>query len=569
MLREDYDNKQIQRDLDTLQEQVRALNEKNASLEKKLDERVQSLSDQIFQNAPPFVNYVNNGDFVFEQEDYEPGTNYTDDHLDCAHWYQQDSTDTTQITEHTTTVRSNEHISTNTGLQTYWDKTAGQLVYGSRCAIYTPLPKNLGFPASSLFCRFQVKKFSGGVSITDSWRLRASIWDNTSGQQKIIEGAVFDLTVNAAVPSPGSFTRKYILKVDTSMDFFFSDVLTPSQVTNQVSVTNTDNVNFVNVSWQVFPEAARYRLYRHDSEFNEWRLIADIVNGATSFKDVGGRTGALFIPPGANILPRAQALFVNFGKYVNSNLNYQDVIFHIFVPTTYNYGLTTAKQFLRIDMVDQDLNFVTLPDDALIFDKVALGYTNGRFTYSSRDLQANATVAATTPPPTPPPGGDDGDGGNIPPPRGRGDQPFCVWYDTMILVQFPNSVRWIAAKDVEVGHYLVNIKGDSSKVVGVIKGTSDKLHILTTLKGMQIECSPSHRIITTWEENDPGTPAHLLKTGDRVAIWNDERIEIDEITSVEILDTPGGSDVITFTLEGEHTYIAGGVFSHNLKPLTA
>jgi Intein/homing endonuclease len=204
----------------------------------------------------------------------------------------------------------------------------------------------------------------------------------------------------------------------------------------------------------------------------------------------------------------------------------------------------------------------------LIFDKVALGYTNGRFTYSSRDLQANATVAATTPPPTPPPGGDDGDGGNVPPPRGRGDRPFCVWYDTMILLQFPNSRRWVAAKDVEIGHYVVNIKGDASKVIGVIRGTSDKLHILTTSKGKQIECSPSHRIITTWDEGDPGTPAHLLKTGDRVAIWNEDRIEIDEIASIEILDTPEGSDVITFTLEGDHTYIAGGVFSHNLKLLT-
>lgn len=71
-------------------------------------------------------------------------------------------------------------------------------------------------------------------------------------------------------------------------------------------------------------------------------------------------------------------------------------------------------------MVDENLNFVTMPDDALLIDKLAVGYTNGRFTYSARDLAVGATVQATTPPPVPPPGGDDGGGGGLPPPRGEG-----------------------------------------------------------------------------------------------------------------------------------------------------
>lgn len=552
---------QIYRDIQTLQEQVRALKEQNAQLEKKITDEVGTLNSQIFQNAPPVVNYINNGDFVFEQEDYEPGSNYTDDHLDCALWYQNDSTDTAQVVEHTTTVRSNDRISTDTALQTYWDKTSGQLVYGSRCAVYHPLPKNLAFPASSLFCRFQVKKFSGAVSLTGSWRLRASIWDNTAGQQKIIEGAPFDISANPAVGSPGAFTRKYLLRVDTPMDFFYSDVLTPVQVTNQVSVTNIDNINFVTVTWQTFAEAAKYTLYRHDSEFNEWRVIAEIVNGATTFRDVGGRTGNLHIPPVANILPRAQALFVNFGSYVTPE--YQDAIFHIFIPTSYSYAATTNKQWLRIDMVDENLTLVTLPDDALVFDKVSLGYTNGRFTYSGRDLQANAAVAATTPPPVPVPGGDDGDGGNVPPPRGRGDRPFCVKPDTLILM---DGGEWRKAIYVEVGNKIISGDGKTSKVVEVITGTTTQFRVITTQKGRELWCTPSHRIIR--KVNDPeGTPAFLLKVGDQVMAMDEKYgLVFDVVEAIEVLSVQD-HPVVTFKLEGTHTYVAAGIVSHNLKPV--
>lgn len=413
----------LKRDFDALQEQIRELKDTSTKETKSLTEQLKELNKAVFQNVPPIINHIDNGDFTFNQEQYVAGTNYAGDQDDAAMWYTRDSTSTGQVTEHTTTVQSGDkytHAASGANAN-HWFKTNGEAWWGGRNALFSPLPKNIAFPAATVFCRFQIKKRTSGVSIPDSWRLRAAIWDNTSGQQKIVEGAVFDLDVDPAQVAPGSFTRKYILRVDTNMDFFFSDVISPSQATNQVSVTNVDNNNFVEVSWQVFPESVRYRLFRHDSEFNEWRQIADIFNGATSFKDVGGREGALFIAPVANLLPRAQALFVNFGEYVTDQ--YKDVIFNIFIPSNYNYALTTNKQWLRIDMVDENLDFVTLPSEALLIDKVGVGYNNGRFTYSARDLAANASIQATTPPPTPVPGGPDGGGGGVPPNPGEGDGP--------------------------------------------------------------------------------------------------------------------------------------------------
>jgi hypothetical protein len=556
------EERRMQRDIDALMEQVRELKENTQITTQSLADQFKELNAFVFQNVPPIVNYIDNGDFVFEQEDYVAGTNYTDDHLDCATWYQRLNSSTGQVTEHTTTVRSNDHISTNTGLQAYWVKANGEISFGTAAAILSPLPKNLAFPASTIFCRMQVKKTNSGIVIPDNYRLRASIWDNTSGQQKVVEGAVFDISATPAVGAPGSFTRQYILRVDSSMDFFYSDVLTPVSVANQVSVSATDNVNFVTVSWQVFPEAVRYRLYRHDSEFNEWRLIADIFNGANSFRDVGGRTGELLNLPGANILPRAHALFVNFGEFVTDQ--YKDVIFNIFVPSNYNYALTTNKQWIRLDMVDENLSFVTIPDEALLIDKFAVGYNNGRFTYSSRDLAAVASVVATTPPPVPVPGGDDGDGGgSVPLPGGGEGQGRCVTPDTLIAVVENNLQSYKQAKDVKVGDCLLNLEGLLSRVESVIKGYTSRLYIITTDKGKRIKCSPSHRLMSCLH-GDEGREAHELKVGDW--LWVKQR-GAEEIVAIEVLDLGEMVDVLTFKLEGHRTYLSNDIFSHNLKPI--
>jgi hypothetical protein len=560
----------LKRDLDALQEQVREVKDNLDNTNQTVTDQLRDLNAFVFQNVPPIINYINNGDFVFEQEDYVPGTAYAGDDNDCAHWYWRPNNSSSQYTEHTTSVQSGDSVTNSLFADdAWWSKTSGEVVFGTRAALAQPLPKNLAFPAGTLYCRLQVKLKDNTKVLDPAWRLRAAIWDNTAGQQKIIEGAVFDVTVNAAVPSPGAFTRKYILRVDTNMDFFYSDVLTPSQVTNQVTVDVIDNVNFVTVSWQVFSEAVAYKLYRHDSQSNEWREIAVIRNGATSFRDVGGRVGLpLFTPPGANILPRAQALFVNFGQYCG--LEYKDVIFNIFVPTAYAYSVTTNKQWLRIDMVDENLNSVVMPDDALLIDKVALGYTNGRFCYSAQDLAANAAVTATTPPPVPPPGGEEGGGGGTPPEPGGGGSGGrgCVTPDTKILaIVSPGTAEWKMAKDVKEGDYLVNLDGEGSKVSRVIKGITNRLYVITTDKNRQLHCSPSHRLMECAGDEE-GKLVCEIKVGDWLWILDEKaRKAAEEVVAIEILDMGGMTDVLTFQLEGHRTYVSNGIVSHNLKPI--
>lgn len=320
-------------------------------------------------------------------------------------------TSPTQITMQTAAVTS------VTGAQVYvypdpthWNKSAGLFELGGKRTLAHPLVKNIATPSALLYVRFQIKK-NVFTSLPAGTALRVAVWDNTAAKLKLVESEPFDLTVTAN-HSSGAVTRKYILKVTTASTFFYSDVLTPSQVTNTVSVSTVSNSNYVDVDWQAFQEAIRYQLFRHDSEFNEWRQIADITNNATAFRDTGGRSGAIFTPPVGNVGLKAEAVIKNIGNLVGTN--FTDLVVSIRVPSLYNYTATTDKQWLRIDLVAStygdglDNHYVDANPAALIIDRVGIGFTNGRWSYSAKDLVTTATIVSTAPPPVPIGGGDEG-----------------------------------------------------------------------------------------------------------------------------------------------------------------
>jgi hypothetical protein len=221
-------------------------------------------------------------------------------------------------------------------------------------------------------------------------------------------------------------------------------------------------------------------------------------------------------------------------------------------------------------MVDENLNSVILQDIALLIDKVGVGYTNGRFCYSARDLAANATIQATTPPPVPPPGGEDGDGGGTPPEPGGGGSggTGCVTPDTKILaIVSPNTSEWKMAKDVKEGSYLVNLDGECSKVSRVIKGITNRLYVITTHNNKQLHCSPSHRLMECAGDEE-GKLVCEIRVGDWLWILDEKaRKSAEEVVAIEILDMGEMTAVLTFQLEGQRTYVSNGIVSHNLKPI--
>lgn len=389
--------------VDELMEQVRALNARVGDLQAQLNE-VQSAQAAAAGLVPTVHNFIDNGDFNFSEEVYE-STTYANDDQDCGRWYSRDNDAAGQWTEHTTTVQSGDALTNNNTLPAYWDRTQGVAVLGGKKAIAQPLAKNVATPGSALYVTGQLR-LKTGSTIDTELKLKASIWDNTGGIVKTVEATTFTITATPNVASPGAFSRQYILRVDTNSTFFYSDVITPVTVNNQVSVDLIDNTNYVTVRWASFPEAVRYRLYRFDSEHAEWHLIADIANAAVAFQDKGGRTGALFTPPVSNINLKAEAFLDNFA-FSLVDTEFRDILLTIRIPSAYQYSATTNKQWLRIEVVDDDNNTVTIDDGVLLIDKVALGYTSGRWSYSAKDLQVPAAFVSTSPPPSQPPGDSD------------------------------------------------------------------------------------------------------------------------------------------------------------------
>lgn len=402
-----YGNEYWQREIARLEEQIRSLKTTAVKQADDLTQLRKDFDDAVATSLSPpgFINHVNNGDFGFNESGYN-GASYGGASDDAAQWYARTNSTATAIVENTTTVQSADSLRNNAALSSYWDKASGIAVMGGNKGFYHPLVKNIAIPGAVIYVRFQIKHSDAADPIPNGYKIQASFWDNTAGQLKTIEGAVWDVVATPAVPTPGAFTRQYILKVDSTSGVFYSDVIGPATVNNQVSVSSIDNTNFVNVSWMSFPESRSYTLYRFDNEFNEWRQIAFITNGALQFQDKGGRDGALFIPPGSNVNAKAQVRIDNFNLYI-SDVSFSNLIFAIRVPSNYDYSLTTSKQWLRIDILDSSDAYATVDDRALFIDKVAVGYNNGTWTMSAKDMNSNATIVTTTPPPTNMPGGDD------------------------------------------------------------------------------------------------------------------------------------------------------------------
>ncbi len=156
---------------------------------------------------------------------------------------------------------------------------------------------------------------------------------------------------------------------------------------------------------------------------------------------------------------------------------------------------------------------------------------------------------------------------------------WCVHPDTYILCESETHERyWVQAFRIRAGESLVSLDrfGDFVKanVVKQTKGTTTKLHTVTTEAGYSVMCSPTHPFITSLEDTK-GTPCYKLKEGDSVLsteFLGKKYIE-DTIATIEIVDY--SCNVILLQLEEpNHIYIGGattdgGILFHNLKPFTS
>ena len=299
------------------------------------------------------------------------------------------------------------------GHDTVWHKGQGNVWMGGIDALYAPIPKTLFYPGKRVFvvgkCKFN--NMMSRTALDPTWRLRLSIWDNTAGQTKIIEGAPVALA-GSIITGSGAKTRQYILKVITATTvYYLSDITTTLSIGSLPAVTPAGSAGQVEISWQEFTDAQAYELYRSDTDgglANYYKLIR-ITNGDTTFIDQGGRPGSPFAFT-TQVNPRAEAFIDNFGAGISTSW----LFFRrgISIPGKYNYTLTTDKQYLRIDVVDDTDTPVTLDALTFLVDQIGCGLTEGSFDYASEDLQFTGNVVISTPDSSTggSGGGDSGDG---------------------------------------------------------------------------------------------------------------------------------------------------------------
>lgn len=557
----------------SLQKQISDLEERYSDTLSKINEigiTVGTIQTSSVESG--MVNLVNNGDFAFNDTGYNDAT-YTDSDDYAADWYvkAQGTADWLVSTLPGGAV-SAQALKADVALNSYWNKAAGITQIGGGDILGQKMAKKYFTGGNRAFVRMQMHK-DVGATVDDAISLKVSLYDNTTGQKKILEGQTLQVSPSTQ-GATGSFTRKYILQIITATGSFYSDVITIPEVTNALSVTDTSNLtaNYVQVSWDAVLEEQEYRLYRHDSEYNEWRLIAQIRNGSTSFRDNGGRNGAIFTPPASQINPKAVSVISNVGAGLLETP--RDVLMSVRIPSTYDFSVTT-EQWLQIEFVKPDGSATTnteISARGIVIDKIGLSLANGKWLPSAKDQQTAADIQTTTPPVSS--GGGDG-GGYIPPDGGGGFG--CVLPTALIYTvnDVTGEPELVSADKVYVGMLLIgkNSTGDvkASKVKSIFKGETGLIYnVITRDFGFVLPCSPTHPIIQT------------VKDRNGVAIHKIERAVNTGMLDVPILVCPDGTafaqdyilaiekiykkeKVLTFEMEDETmTFISNRIVSHNL-----
>jgi cell wall assembly regulator SMI1 len=485
-------------------EQLRGLLERVNKVDDKLSDLKETVNSQSTTDnttlIPGMINLADNTDFGFRDTDYISATYSSPDSPDnvLAMWYQFVQSAGTLPVESTPSTESGQSI-ISSGTNVVWNKSAGTLRMSGGYYVMTPLRKPFAYKGAEVSIRMQLAK-AVGATFGNNLRLRVSIHDGTSGQNKIIEGQVVTLTATP-VGTTGVATRSYILEVVTTTGSFFSNV-SPSSVST-VATSSINNSNYVALSWPQFLEASSYRIWRSASDVSGgYRLIGEIFNGATSLKDKGGIPSVRYNGTGtapSQVNSKALAYIDGIGEQLTNDL--QNFVFTIKVPVTYDPSLTTAKQYLRLELLHEDNSDTSTSDvsaGGLVVDKVGLSYTGGRWTPSANDQLVQATIQATNPLPSPGGGG----GGSPPDPGGGGGDTNggCFVASTLVTVlKLDGGREKLPISQIKKGMRVVSVdeKGYAceSTVVRVIRKRTSKLYEFCTTSGKSVVCSPTQPFI--------------------------------------------------------------------------
>jgi hypothetical protein len=231
------------------------------------------------------------------------------------------------------------------------------------------------------------------------------------------------------------------------------------------------------------------------------------------------------------------------------------VLLKLEIPGTYDTSTTTGKQWLRFGLEGQ-----AGAERMVLGDRVMLSTSNGGWARSTRDLNKILNQNPSSLP--------------VDTTQGNTGVGTCFTHATPVIVcdKDGQNFRTIPMSELDKGMYVFSGATRVNLVVDIKDGVSQVIILCKLSNGVEWECSPSERFITSRADRK-GTRIDDLTLGDSILCWENGRVGSATIEEYAILyrETP----VRTPMLKGGRTYVAGhkegerfwGAIAHNLKPL--
>lgn len=230
-----------------------------------------------------------------------------------------------------------------------WDSADGQGNFTGTTSIDVLMPTN-NIDATTPLARVSLiaARANSYIEIPEDSSMVAGIWDNTSGQRKFLTGDIgFNVQV---IGTPGTTQRKFkaLLTSDRGFQLLSEEIV----IANSRADGLLSSTDYIQMSWQQQAGQLQVDIYEYYTPDTQYRLIAQ-VSSATSFiyqgnviEDVSGYP----TPTGdtrSAIFPTQTAdmsdLAIN-----NVSPTWDTVNFPIEVPSNYNKGVTTNRQWVRL-----------------------------------------------------------------------------------------------------------------------------------------------------------------------------------------------------------------------------
>lgn len=587
---------------------------------------------------PSAVNQLRNGDFSHSVRTWNNGAAGNQDY-ECAHWFTHDAPVAAQQLDESTgyadlnvdadanaatnkTLKSSSHASYNTAMCA-WDRAHGVASLQGTKSLDAPLPSNTATPNAGQIClgmRAALK--NSYVVVPSGFRLFAGVWDNTAGQRDWVKASSsFALTRAATRGTPGATVeRRY--KVYLYTDRGYTYLSAEATVLNAPADGQFSSTVDVYLEWPLIPGVLEAHIYRYTPGTGAYALLEK--TSANTYADNGVTVS---VSPPVAAYPtatddRSKAYVATASGALDDlavdgvDSAWDSLFLNIPVPSGYNMGVTTDKQWLRIGqnmaldrrVTDAVVNngsatltsataaftsldtgrtatvtagantaTVTLTyvnattvtmsaawahasatgatlyvtgggDQGLLLDQVHASYVSGAvYAPHPQDLDRPLAPAAA---PNGSSQGGVGSGGS----GGAGEGGVaCVEETEPVCVFEGDRVVAVCYKDVRPGQAVFTGDVRRSRVMKKMRGRMPLL-LLRAENGVELVCSPSHRVITTRNDSE-GRPVDRLRAGDSVLTYLRGRVEVSRVSGVWDLGTVG--EVGTFRLSPGCVYVAG------------